>query len=82
MLNKPTKIKYKKIKAWAIVWKHDNNIEEAYENFEMNDTFFSLKGARIYIKEYFNSKHGWKKGYFNKDLKVVPIVISIPLKTK
>lgn len=65
-----------KVKGYAIVWKENGVIEEAFEDFEMNDTFSSLQGARMYVKKVFSPKNGWKKGYFNKDLKIVPCVIS------
>jgi len=71
----PPKTKEKVIKAWAIVWKHNGEIEEAYDDFEMADVFLSLAGARKYVKRYFCAKHGWKKGDFNRELKILPITI-------
>jgi len=63
----------KKVKGYAIISKYDNSIMEAFEDFEMNDTFSSLKAARIYIKKTFTKKQ-WPN--YNRDIKVVPCVIT------
>lgn len=66
----------KRIKGFAIVSKYDGEILEAYDNFEMNDTFSSLRGARTYLKKVFTKKN-WQN--YNKDIKVVPITILLKI---
>lgn len=67
------------VKAWAIVSKYNNEIMEAYHDFEMNDTYSSLKGARMYIKKIFTKK-AWPN--YQKDIKVIPCTITYNLPHK
>lgn len=63
------------LKAYAIVYKTDKKIVEAYDDFEMLDIFESKKGALMYKKKVFSPKNGWRGNSFNEECKIIPITI-------
>lgn len=65
------------MKAYAIIYKNNGTILEAFEDFEMLDVFESRKGALMYKKKIFNVKNGWKGNSFNRECKIVPVTITL-----